>query len=29
MSGKVVDEGKTTGIPLDAWRYKPEYRVIT
>ena len=24
MSGNVVDGGKATGIPLDAWRYKPE-----
>ena len=24
MSGNVVDEGQATGIPLDAWRYKPE-----
>lgn len=29
MRANVVDGGKATGIPLDAWRYKPEYRVIT
>jgi hypothetical protein len=27
MTGSVVEEGKPTGIPLDAWRHKPEHRL--
>jgi hypothetical protein len=28
MTGNVIDGGKATGIPLDAWRYKPQHEFI-
>jgi hypothetical protein len=28
MTGNVLDAGTSKGIPLDAWRYKPEHHLI-